>query len=123
MNQPVINTGEPRNILGHIVSGAVASAIVSGTINYKKVKDEKMAPKEAIKNSVKIASQGAIATGAAIATANYIGQKNGFFKALSAASIGAAGIYALELIDEKLESRNEISSYKEDELIVEGNNE
>ncbi len=47
-----------------------------------------------------------------------------FFKALSAASIGAAGgIYALELIDEKLESRNEISSYKEDELIVEGNNE
>ncbi len=38
MNQPVINTGEPRNILGHIVSGAVASAIVSGTINYKKSK-------------------------------------------------------------------------------------
>ncbi len=103
MNDVLINTGEPRNILGHIVSGAVASAIISGTINYKKLKDEKISSNDAIKDTVKRTSQGAIATGAAIATANYIGQKGGFFKALSAASIGMAGIYALEVIDEKLE--------------------
>ena len=105
MNQPIINTGEPRNVLGHIVSGAVASAIVSGTINYKKVKDEEISSDEAIKDTVKRTSQGAIATGAAIATANYVGQKGGLFKALTAASIGMAGIYALEVIDEKLNSK------------------
>ncbi len=104
MNQPLINTGEPRNVLGHIVSGAVASAIVSGTINYKKLKNEEISPNGAIKDTVKRTSQGAIATGTAIATANYIGQKGGLFKALTAVSIGMAGIYTLEVIDEKYEA-------------------
>ena len=84
MNQPLINTGEPRNVLGHIVSGAVASALVSGTINYKKLKKEEISSQEAIKDTIKRTSQGAIATGAAIATANYLGQKGGLFKALTA---------------------------------------
>jgi len=120
MNQPLINTGEPRNVLGHIVSGAVASAIVSGTINYKKVKEEEISQNEAIKDTVKRTSQGAIATGAAIATANYIGQKGGLFKALTAASIGMAGIYAIEVIDEKLEAKYDAVSHDETDLIQEG---
>lgn len=120
MNQPLINTGEPRNILGHIVSGAVASAIVSGTINYKKLKNEEISSNEAIKDTVKRTSQGAIATGAAIATANYVGQKGGLFKALTAASIGMAGIYALEIIDEKLDESYEAISSDDSDLISEG---
>jgi hypothetical protein len=114
MNQPLINTGEPRNVMGHIVSGAVASAIVSGTINYKKVKNEELCKKAAIKDTVKRTSQGAIATGAAIATANYLGQKGGFFKALSAASIGMAGIYALEIMDEKISEKYTALEAKEE---------
>ena len=31
-----INTGTPRNVLGHVISGAIASAVISGAINYKK---------------------------------------------------------------------------------------
>lgn len=120
MNQPIINTGEPRNVLGHIVSGAVASAIVSGTINYKKVKEAEISPNEAIKDTVKRTSQGAIATGAAIATANYIGQKGGLFKALTAASIGMAGIYALEVIDEQLENKYEEIAHDNVDLVEEG---
>lgn len=123
MKQPLINTGEPRNVLGHIVSGAIASAIVSGTINYKKLKEQEISQKDAIKDTVKRTSQGAIATGAAIATANYLGQKGGFFKALSAASIGMAGIYALEVIDEKLEEKYEAIACEKRALIQEDNNE
>ena len=122
MNRPVINTGEPRNVLGHIVSGAVASAIVSGAINYKKVKEEKLDSKEAIKDTVKKTSQGAIATGAAIATANYIGQEGGFFKALTSASIGIAGIYAVEILDDKLESKYLLAN-NEEKLKLKDNNE
>ena len=102
MTVPAINTGAPRNVLGHIISGAVASAIVSGAINYKKNKDNEISSKEAIQDTVKKTSQGAIATGAAIATANYLGQSNGLFKALTAASIGMAGVYAVEVLDKKI---------------------
>lgn len=119
MYQPTINTGEPRNVLGHIVSGAVASAIVSGTINYKKVKDEKITSQEAVKDTVKKTSQGAIATGAAIATANYLGQQGGLFKALTAASIGMAGVYALEVLDERLEKKAIAIENEETKLIEE----
>lgn len=107
MNQPLINTGEPRNIIGHIVSGAVASGIIAGTINYKKAQKKEITKQEAIKDSVKKTSQGAIATGTAIATANYLGQKGGFLKAMTALSVGMAGIYALEVIDEKLDEKYE----------------
>lgn len=117
INQVIINTGEPRNVIGHIVSGAIASAIVSGTINYKKLKDEKITKAEAIADTVKLTSQGAIATGAAIATTNYIGQKGGLLKATYALSIGMAGIYALEVIDEKYKNKmiekKDIKSLKE----------
>ena len=36
MKDLTINTGTPRNVLGHVVSGAVAAAVVSGAIDYKK---------------------------------------------------------------------------------------
>ena len=98
----LLDTGEPRNVIGHIVSGAVASAVVSGTINYKKAKDGEITTQEAVNDSVKKATQGAIATGTAIATANYVGQSGGFFKALTAISVGIAGIYAVEVLDDKL---------------------
>ncbi|MBS9782658.1 MAG: hypothetical protein KGV43_02510 [Arcobacter sp.] len=100
----MINTGEPRNILGHIVSGAVASAVISGAVNYKKYKENKINKNEAIKDTAKMASQGAIATGSAIATANYIGSNNPL-KALSAISVGFLGIYALEVMEDKINDK------------------
>ncbi len=119
MNQVVIDTGAPRNVLGHIISGAVASAIVSSTINYKKVKDEKIDKKEALRDTVKKTSQGAIATGAAIATTNYLGEQGGLLKAMTALSVGIAGIYAVELIDDKLNGTPVLEEVKE-ELLEEG---
>ena len=100
-----INTGTPRNVLGHVISGAVASAIISGAINYKKTKSREISKKDAIKDTIKRTSQGAIVTGSAIATANYLGQKGGLFKAITAASIGMMGIYAIEVIEEKLDQK------------------
>jgi len=99
---PKINTGEPRNVLGHVVSGALASAIVSGAINYKKTTQGQINQNEAIKDTIKKTTQGGIATGSAIAAANFLGQPNGIMKALTAVSIGMAGIYAVEILDEKL---------------------
>ncbi len=30
MKEIVIDTGAPRNVLGHVISGALASAVISG---------------------------------------------------------------------------------------------
>ncbi len=100
----MINTGEPRNIVGHIVSGAVASAVVSGAVNYKKCKENKIDKNEAIKDTIKMTSQGAIATGSAIATANYIGSNNAI-KALGTLSMGLLGVYALEVMEDKINEK------------------
>ncbi|WP_298751268.1 hypothetical protein [uncultured Arcobacter sp.] len=105
INDLTIDTGTPRNVLGHVISGAIASAVVSGAINYKKVKTQEIEKKAAIKDTIKKTSQGAIATGAAIATANYLGEKGGLLKAVTALSIGAMGIYAVEMIEEKLDQK------------------
>lgn len=99
-----INTGTPRNVLGHVISGAIASMVISGAINYKKYQNGELKKCNAIKDTTKRASQGAIATGSAIATANYIGEGN-YLRAFTALSIGAASIYALEVIEEKLEQK------------------
>ena len=99
-----IDTGTPRNVLGHVISGAIASAVVSGAINYKKTQNGSLNKNCAIKDTVKRASQGAIVTGSAIATTNYIGEGN-YLRAFTALSIGLAGVYALEIIEEKLEEK------------------
>lgn len=103
----MINTGTQRSITGHAISGATASLIVSSAMNIAKVKEQKLSPQMAIQNSLKMASAGAIATGSAIATANYLNQNGGFLKALSALSFGIASLYALEVIFEKIENKGE----------------
>lgn len=118
-----INTGAPRNVVGHIFSGAIASAIVSGSINYKKATQKQISTQEALKDTIKKTTQGGIATGSAIAAANYIGQANGLMKALTAVSIGMAGIYAVEILDEKLSQTYEELPLMEEINVLEGEEE
>lgn len=93
-----------HDILGHMVNGAVASAIAAGTINFRRVKNDEATVSEAVRETVKRSSQGAIATGAAIATANHLGNK-GFFSAFATTAAAIAGIYALEVLDDKLQGK------------------
>lgn len=96
-----IDTGMPRNVTGHVVSGALAAGALAGAINYDKFKKEKMTKKEAVQSTIKLSAQGGIATGSAIAAANYMGTGK-IFSALTAISLGAMGVYAVEKISDKL---------------------
>lgn len=98
------NTGVMKH---HIVSGAAVSLLAAGTINAMRVKKGESTPTQAIKDVVKRTTQGTIATASVVAASNYNGQKNGMFKALTALSIGAMGVYAVEMIDKKFNSDNE----------------
>lgn len=97
----MIDTGDARSVTGHVVSGAVASAVVAGGINYNSYKKEEVSKNDAIKNSIKLTAQGGVATGSAIAAANYLGRGN-YLGMLSAISLGFGGVYAIEKISEKL---------------------
>lgn len=113
----VDNANNP--VLRSVITGAIASAVASSTVNMRKVKNEEISKSDAIKDVVKRSSQGAIATGAAVATAGYLTQKGGFFKALTTISIGVAGVYAIEVLDDKLQEKYAPVCCDEKELIEE----
>ena len=92
-----IDTGAPRSVAGHVISGSLAAGAVAGALNYNKYKKGEIAKSEAVNNSLKLSAQGGIATGSAIAAANYMGQGN-FLGMLTAVSLGAMGVYAVEKV-------------------------
>ncbi len=104
MYRLAIDTGTPRNVTGHLVSGALASGTIATAINYNRYKNAEIDKNAAIKNSLKLAVQGGIATSSAIAAANYLG-KGETYKMLSAISLGILGVYTLEKLDEKLNNK------------------
>ncbi|AFL68888.1 hypothetical protein [Sulfurospirillum barnesii] len=96
----IINTGEPRNVVGNAISGALASGMVASALNYNQYKQEKIDKETAIKNSLKLTVQGGIVTASAIAAANYVGNNN-ILGVLTAVSLGAMGVYGVEKVYEK----------------------
>lgn len=100
----VVNTGEERSVAGHVVSGAIASATIAGGLNYSQYKKGTIKKEVAIKNSIKLTLQGGIATGAAIAAANYLG-RGSILGMLSAISVGVAGVYGVEKISEAIDEK------------------
>jgi len=112
-----IDTGAPRSVSGHIVSGALASGALAGALNYDKYKKEQMNKQEAIQSTLKLSAQGGIATGSAIAAANHMGNGN-ILGALTAISLGAMGIYATQVISDKLDENRLIECEEETETIT-----
>lgn len=109
----MIDTGESRSITGHIVSGAAASAIVATGINYNHYAKNEISKNQAIQNSIKLTAQGGMATGSAIATANYIGRGN-YMGALTALTLGMTGVYAIEKVVEKLNEKKALEANTEE---------
>ena len=97
-----INTGASRNVTGHFISGAIASSIVAGAINYKKYQNQEITQAALLNETLKTSLQGGIATASAIATTNYIGEGK-LIHAITAMSIGAKGVYGTQKVYDRLE--------------------
>lgn len=102
INRLSVDTGTPRSVMGHFVSGAVASSVLASALNYNRYKKDELCQQEAIKNTAKLTLQGGIATSSAIAAANYLG-KGEILQMFSAISLGMMGIYGIEKLEEKTE--------------------
>jgi len=107
-----INTGAPRNVVGHVVSGSLAAGAVAVALNYDKYKKGEIEKREAINDSIKLTAQGGIATGSAIAAANYLG-KGSILNMFTAISVGIAGVYAVEKVNEMLLQNKNIETQEE----------
>jgi len=105
INNLVIDTGAERSVTGHLVSGTVFSAIFAGSINYNKYQKDEISKNELINDTSRMAIQGGIGTASAVATANYIGRGD-WMSAMTAITVGAAGIYGTQKIYEKIQNNN-----------------
>jgi hypothetical protein len=102
LNKLAINTGAPRNVTAHFISGAIASSIVSGALNYKKYQNAEISKTQFLNDTVKTSLQGGIATAGAIATTNYLGEGK-IMHAMTAMSVAATAVYGTQKVYEKLE--------------------
>ncbi len=102
-----LDTGAERSVTGHALSGALASGMIAGALNYNHYQQEKITKEKAIKNSLKLTLQGGIVTASAIAASNYVG-KSSILGMLTAISLGITGVYGVEKLYEKsLENSDE----------------
>lgn len=85
----LINTGDERNVTSHFISAAVATALVSTSVNRQR--------SSAKENVYKTAIQGGIATAGAVSATNKIGRGD-YLGALLSVTIGGAAVYALEKV-------------------------
>lgn len=92
-----IDTGAPRNVYGHAISGAIAVGVVSGVINAKKVKEEQLDKQEAVRNTLKDSIIGGIASATAISVTNNLGDpQKSLLQTLGSLALGAGAVYAVE---------------------------
>lgn len=98
----IFNTGMPRSIVGHALSGSLIALMASGAYGYSKVKQGKMSQKEALKNTAVATIEGGIITACGIAAANALGNtQTPLRNALEAATlvgIGLASVYGIQAL-------------------------
>lgn len=108
-----IDTGSPRHVVGHFVSGSLAAGVASGAMNYQKLKNEEIDKKEFISNTARVSAQGGIATASAISAANYMGKGN-WLGVFASVGVGALGLYATTKLYDKIDAPKDEKTSKEE---------
>ena len=92
----IINTGIPRSVVGHTISGSIIGAMVSGVYEYSKYKKGEVSKSEAINTTLKATLEGGI-----IAATNALGNPakkplSNALEAMSYVALGVAGVYGIQ---------------------------
>ncbi len=105
----------PTNITGQLavnkvptdffVSGALFTSLISGNANYQKYKKEELGKDEALKNTIKTATQAGLASASAIASVQYLANKS-YLKATLALAVGAGGVFGIEKFCQNKQEKN-----------------
>ena len=105
----ILNTGTPRSVVGNAVSGGVAGLLVASYMNYKAYKNGAISQDKALRDTLAVSAQAAVATGCAIGVANALGSNKGAFQSLLESSAyilaGIASVYAIDKLSEMGENQ------------------
>ncbi len=91
-----------RDAVSYLMSGTIFSATFAGSMNLSKYKKKEITKREMIQDTTKLAVQGGIGTGSAVAATNCIG-KGDYLNAMLVVGLGAIGVYGTEKISEMVE--------------------
>ncbi|WP_300691410.1 hypothetical protein [Helicobacter sp. UBA3407] len=98
----IINTGMPRSIAGHALSGGVIALILSGAYEILKVQKGEISQKEALKNTAVATLEGGIITACGIAAANSLGNTQlplkSLLEATTLVAVGVVSIYGIQAL-------------------------
>ncbi|MCI5969363.1 hypothetical protein [Helicobacter sp.] len=102
----VVNTGTPRSVTGHAISGGLIAFMLSGACAYAKYKRNEINKQEAITKTIKASVEGGILTACGIAAANALGSNTkstaqGIIEATTFVAIGAASVYGIRTLANK----------------------
>lgn len=102
----ILNTGTPRSITGHAISGGLMACMLSGTYAFMQYKHQTMGKQEAISNTLKATIEGGLITACAIGATNAIGDATktpaqNIVKAATFVALGVAGVYGIQMLANK----------------------
>ena len=86
----MINTGTPRSVSGHAISGGIIALIASGTHQYTKFQEGKITQQEAIKTTIKSTLEGSVIGDSSKTTTQKIALASTYI------AIGGAFVYATQ---------------------------
>lgn len=96
----LLDTGAPRSVLAHAVSGGVAGLILGGVVGYGKYKSGKILQQDALKHAIKAGLEGALVSACAIGAANSLGSNkqvtSNLLESGAYLALGLAGTYAIQ---------------------------
>lgn len=100
------NTGTPRSVTGHAISGGLIALMLSGAYAYAKYKRKEINKQEAITETLKAGAEGGIITACGIAATNALGNSaksptQGIIEAAAFVAIGAASVYGIQKLANK----------------------
>ncbi|TLD83570.1 hypothetical protein LS70_005315 [Helicobacter sp. MIT 11-5569] len=102
----IANTGTPRSITGHAISGGLIACMLSGAYAYAKYKNNAISKQEAIIDTLKATIEGGIITACGIAAANALGSNTktttqGIVEATAFVAVGTASVYGIQMLANK----------------------
>ncbi|WP_104722132.1 hypothetical protein [Helicobacter mesocricetorum] len=109
----LIDTGTPRSIVGHAISGAIIGCMLSGIYEASQYKQGNTSKDKALKNTLKATLEGGIITASGIAATNALGNTSktplqNSLEATACIALGLASAYGIsQLINTKLVSKKD----------------
>jgi hypothetical protein len=115
-----MDTYVERDAVSYLMSGTIFSATFAGSMNLSKYHKKEITKQQMIQDTTKLAVQGGIGTGSAVAATNCIGRGD-YLNAMLIVGLGAIGVYGTEKISQMIENNTKEPKLSKHRKIINNN--